>query len=1084
MSWTIPPVARRVVEVYRSSDGGRHRVATGHLLDDRMVLTAGHTLRGAATASVRLLGDGTMWNCSVVWCRYDSAAGTGVDAALLRIDDASFREPEGLPPLLWGRLGTGSRCPVEAVGFPAGMRVREEGEPTFRDTAHITGHIAPGSRLKAGRHEIKVDNPVPAAVSIGRAAESAEHVSRWSGMSGAGVTSGGLLVGLVVVDPDRGGTGGALTAVPSTALLGDERVAELLRRSHAYDVGLAAVVQPPPAPARSPAGLLRAEVSPVGFHGREPLMDELVRWCLAPDLWSPKLLTAPGGQGKTRMAAELVDRMARRNWNAGFLDDAPDADLTALGEMSAPLLLVVDYAEARLDQLVRLLRLFEAMALTAVGPPVRLLMLARRDGEWWREVCRRSRALREPPPGTVRELGPLADDPAARPEAFRHAVEGLADPLARLFGLPAAPPGFRPESVVPPRLSDERFASALELHSTALAALSQHLFPVPEAPQVRGMERLMRHEEAYWTRTKSAHQIGHLHTETLRQLVVTATLCRARTPQAARKLLEGSGVLRGESANTVLGAAMWLNELYGGRDGSWVGLVPDLLGEHLVGTTAHAFPELLPALAELPDAEQAGHLLRVLCRAGQGFPELDERIVGLVAGRPRPLAPAAVELLAREGYDTLGRAVDAVLDSPDGRGPLSAELLAAVPRHTVVLAGRAVRMAEQVVAHVRSTMDTLRELASALHALAYRLARAGRYPEALAACEEGIRVRGDDTLDAAADAEFMDVLLGYGARLDEAGRANEAVGVGERLLAALGPDDPADTPEALGRRATVLHQQALWLHHAGRHDEALALGAACVRLRERLLRQDPRWPAVDMADARLHHALYLNQDRRTGEAAEETARAVAILRGLAEEHPDAYLVRLAGALHNEARMRAALSEHARALILAEEAVAIQRGLLDNARTPSQMSLLAASLGGLSTRLSAMRRLPEALEAAQEAVLLRRELAADRDPRAVGELAGALADLTLSLRRVGDDDTAVAVSEESVAALRDATGDGGAPAGRESARILCVRGLALGPRDPAQAVKALEEAAGVARAGHHDALLQRCLTEIDRLRDHS
>ncbi|MCC9708419.1 SDR family NAD(P)-dependent oxidoreductase [Streptomyces sp. MNU76] len=36
-------------------------------------------------------------------------------------------------------------------------------------------------------------------------------------------------------------------------------------------------------------------------------------------------------------------------------------------------------------------------------------------------------------------------------------------------------------------------------------------------------------------------------------------------------------------------------------------------------------------------------------------PPIDERIVRLVVGRPRPLAPAAVDVLAREGYDALGR---------------------------------------------------------------------------------------------------------------------------------------------------------------------------------------------------------------------------------------------------------------------------------------------------------------------------------------------------------------------------------------------------------------------------------------------
>ncbi|MFM9539884.1 trypsin-like peptidase domain-containing protein [Streptomyces turgidiscabies] len=1076
------PAARRVAEVYRSRAGGRYRVGTGHLLDDGLVLTAGHVVRGATKARIRLLGDDSLWHCSVVWCRYDSVNGTGVDAALLRIEDAGFREPEGLPPLLWGRLGTGSRCRVEAVGFPAGMHVFEEGALSFRDTAQITGHITPGSRLKAGRHEIAVENPVPAAVPAGNSGDVDRNVSRWNGMSGAGVMSGGRLVGVVVVDPDPRAGGGALTAVPLEALLEDEAAAELLGRPRVYDVPLAAVLLPAPSPAGSPVGLLRAEVSPVAFHGRESLMERLVEWCVSPVAWSPKLLTAPGGQGKTRVAAELVDRMARRNWNAGFLDDDPAAGLAALGELSAPLLLVVDYAETRLDQLLALLRLFAALAATGAGPPVRLLLLARSDGEWWQRVCRESRALRDPPPGTVEELQPLADDPATRPEAFRHAVEGLADALARLPGLPAAPPGFRPESVALPRLSEERFARALELHTTALAALLQHLFPVPAAPPAEGMELLMRHEEAYWTRTVSAHRIGHLHTETLRQLVVTATLFRARTPDEARKLLNGSGILRGETANTFLGAARWLNELYGGRDGYWVGLVPDLLGEHLVGTTARDFPELLPALAGLPDAEQAQHLLRVLCRAGQSFPELDERIVGLLTGRPRPLAPVAVALLAREGYEVLGRAVDAVLEGPDGQGPLCAELLAAVPRHTVVLAGRAVRMAGQVLAYARDTAGSPKELAGALDALAYRLARAGRHPEALSVCEEGILVRGGGDLCPTASAEFVEVLLGYGARLDEVGRPGEATRIGERLLSVLGPDNASETPGQQGRRATVLYQHAWWLYRAGRHDEALALGAECVRLRERLLRLDPLWPAVEMADARLHHALYLQHDGRPAEAAGETARAVAILRELAADHPDAYLGRLADALHNEARTRAALSEHTTALSLTEEAVGIQRGLLGDDPDPARLTALARLLSGLTMRLTALHRWADALSAGQEAVDLRRRLATDHAPQAIGELACALADLALSMRQVGDEATAVAVSEEAVLALREASVNGGPPAGREPARILCVHGLALTLRDPARALEFLEEAADLALAGRHLTLHRRCMAEIAKLAD--
>jgi tetratricopeptide (TPR) repeat protein len=1081
------PAAGRAVEVYRPRQAGGHAVGTGFLVDGGLVLTAAHVAGPTGgRALVRVPGRTEPWTCTVLWHRYDEPCGTGVDAALLCIDDRGFRPPVALPPLGWGRLtGTRGSRAVETVGFPAGMELLTEGGLAFRDSAHVTGEIVPGSRLKAGRYEITVRTPVPPARPRGSVASTADAgrcpPSRWSGMSGAGVMCEGLLVGVVAVDPGEP-TGGALTAVPVESLLADPEAAQLLGGIRPRSVELAGALLPPPAPAGSPAGLLRAEVTPVGCQGRDDLLATLTDWCQEPGAFSLQLLTAPGGHGKTRLARELVERMTHHGWAAGFLDDhCPDDRLDLLATLSDPLLLVMDYAETRPEQLKACLRALRPG--TGSGAPVRLLLLARAAGEWWRQARATTRALRELPADAVQELGPLAPEAHSRAEAFRQAFDELVPAVA---ALPCMPDNLSAALPAAPRLSDPRYSGALALNVAALTALLERNGPTPGrlGHPAGEEETLLLHEEHYWTQSAIAHGIGHLHPATLRQLVAAATLHRAATLAEARALLTDIDCMSGETANTRLAVAVWLHELYGGHDSYWTGLAPDPLGAYQAGATLRDFPELLAEITERATRDQARHLLRVLCRAREPFPELGERIIAAVTARPRPLAFAAIDLLLQEPDRTLTTALDAVLANIASDETLPADLLSVVPRHTEILARPALTMARHHVAQLRAAPQASpARLADALLTLSYRLSAAGQYPKAVAVAEEAIRLRGDG----AGTAELIDLLLGYGARLDEVGRHEEAARAGDRLLALSGDGTGAlaeatDDVEDQERLARILHHHACWCHRAGRSADALHAGARSVEIRRRLAALDPGRPPEELAGSLLNHALYLQAGGTPEAAVEPLGEAVTTLRQLVEESPDGHLAALGRALHDQGRLYAALREPDRALMCAEEAAAIHRRLSGDGTSPPRTSDLAAVLVGLAARLTDAGRTGPALDALAEAVVLRRTLAADGGSAATGRLAVALTDQAVLLWHTGRPKDAERVTEEAVRALTAArTAGWSVPGpGPTAGRILLYRGLTLAARDPAAAREFLRQAAEDAARCGATGLKDRCEAALSGL----
>ncbi|HMR50545.1 MAG TPA: hypothetical protein PKE40_15145, partial [Arachnia sp.] len=203
-----------------------------------------------------------------------------------------------------------------------------------------------------------------------------------------------------------------------------------------------------PANNQSPLAQLKARSGRVPFVARDEL-DQLLHWA-DPGTSEPEqrdrggrpkvsvhVVTGVGGSGKTHLAAELCRRLAAQGWYAGFLprplasSPRPSESLSWLGEVVAPVLAVVDYAdEYHQDYLTEVLE-----ALATREQPTRVLLTARADGPWLTNLAS---ALQDSAAGVRIELPlPLArshpdrrrlyartfrrfagDDPTSDPEAW------------------------------------------------------------------------------------------------------------------------------------------------------------------------------------------------------------------------------------------------------------------------------------------------------------------------------------------------------------------------------------------------------------------------------------------------------------------------------------------------------------------------------------------------------------------------------------------------------------------------------------------------------------------------------------------
>ncbi|MFF1918671.1 trypsin-like serine protease [Streptomyces sp. NPDC058239] len=584
------------VRVGRPESPGRASLATGYLVAPRLALTAAHVLGGRP-----LRGEGPVTVCrpeageqrfkaTVVWERNDRT----IDAALIEVDhNGGWQPPDCLldvrtrPPQRWGHLIGPRPHPVIVCGF-----ARMQKEVTGRREEQLTGHVHPGTGRSASRYEILSTNPTLPWTPTGGS------TTKWSGISGAALLCGDLLIG--VVAQDRQATDGTrLTATRAPDLLADDEFRSIVSRYSGWQP-LLEPVEPDHllAPAacardlRSPAMLLRADTEAVAFYGRTHELHCLLDWCQnGPDTFEVRALVGAGGQGKTRLARHLAGVLRGAGWVAAQLradladtPEGPSPDWSTL-DTAEPLLLIVDYAETLPRQIRRLIE-----HLRRTRHRTRLLLIARGEGEWKSEAFGAGPDTREilatAPTDELSPLNACSGDYGTRTSAFTRAARDLGQLLGQVPGLPQADWSALALSLRPPEdLNDARYESALALQMAALVALLQHgPDPVEGAPDRPVEDFVLGHEARYWEGTAASpmFRLGDLRPSTLRRAVAVAALFGAATTQEALTVLRD---VPGLPPNREWDVAEWLQSLYPPSPGRyWGHLQPDRLAERHVTT--------------------------------------------------------------------------------------------------------------------------------------------------------------------------------------------------------------------------------------------------------------------------------------------------------------------------------------------------------------------------------------------------------------------------------------------------------------------------------------------------------------------
>jgi hypothetical protein len=188
--------------------------------------------------------------------------------------------------------------------------------------------------------------------------------------------------------------------------------------------------------------------------GREREKQHLLDWAASGAKLRIRLLTGPGGAGKTRLAAEFGQSLRDKGWHAGFtpLETSVARPLSDKG-----LLLIVDYPEEWRLQIRALLQ--SPARIESLQAPVRVLLLGREPMDRWRKDIEEAGAASRCDSYDV-AVGPLETQAAVR--LFRSAAARLAED--HRIGWPGLP-----DATIEAWVSRDPALHALPLYTTAAA---------------------------------------------------------------------------------------------------------------------------------------------------------------------------------------------------------------------------------------------------------------------------------------------------------------------------------------------------------------------------------------------------------------------------------------------------------------------------------------------------------------------------------------------------------------------------------------------------------------------------------------
>ncbi|MFI1386080.1 trypsin-like peptidase domain-containing protein [Embleya sp. NPDC020886] len=704
----------------------------------------------------------------------------------------------------------------------------------------------------------------------------------------------------------------------------------------------------------TPARLLAGDVMP--FVPR-PEVDALYAWCTGEPELALRLLHAPGGAGKTRLAAQLGLRLRNEGWNAGFVapgapaDPAWQAELVAALAVRIPVLVVLDYAEGQVPDIAAFLAYLDDHL--PEGSRLRILLLARSVEPLWQALS------------TSTGMPADADEKALTGRLDPGGSTSLATLAFDTFAAHLDCPWLRA-----PRTLDARAAAADSPLSVLALALDAVLTMRQGDTWIETddpLTRICTHELHAWSSVlKGQLPVGSVLTGTLGTLVsegllLVPTLAPGRDPDALTELL--LRVCRAAFARTpepdVAAVYTCLRTLYPGEDEGVAPMEPDRIGEILmrrVFTSTVSSGNVvgyLAAILETPDAAPIGARVATAARTIEVF------------ARARGCTGTG-RIEAHDAY----RRMDAALGAAAADNP-------AVVLPALVVAGEALPHVEPLVALMTPLLETCDP--AVLGAVEERLPE---YPSGLSAAAAVTFRRllgpGSATLTVPAQAERLRLLSRFALRLgdlDTPGSGEDALDAA-REAAALADDLYRRTGRYAGEYAAVLNNLALLLHRGGDLGTALAHAADAVeRYRGLLAEAEATGDDVLCSRRRLDEAAALSTlvslrlaDGQVAAAVEEASRAVTlcmrarpgarhddtfvtclevliearfatgegavtaatrlveVLRILAERQPGRYAARLPEGLHTLARALVRADRERDAYPVMREAVALRTAL--------------------------------------------------------------------------------------------------------------------------------------------------------------
>ena len=730
---------------------------------------------------------------------------------------------------------------------------------------------------------------------------------------------------------------------------------------------------PKPQEADTALKLLDAEYRVVPYVGRRSDLDALWKWLEDPAPVSCQVVVGRGGNGKTRLAYQLLEEIEDREpfrWHAGLLpherleDELRNAQFRRW-RPRRPTLIVIDYADAAAPLLEK--SIIPELARCGLGEedaPIRFLLLARTADatQGWYKTLRRAAGNREDDlfPNEPLELSAL--DPGQRREVvgamLAAATRAKDEPHTRL----ALPPEGR-DPVLDALLTEAEFADPLVLCMAAIVAHGQQSLSALHLHRTDLARGMAKHERRRLERLAASGDKNFLvHMAAYVTLAGRMTFDELEQAAKAEKSDLETSWKTGEVA-TILAPSGMAEPIP--LDIIGEAFVHDVLRERL----QHGSATVMRAAAWRP-----GPVTRSLVRTVQDYAPDPARL----GDYDEPCQKwALTELTA-----ILTRHAEAITDD------VFWEIQAALPLHTVAMIVPA-RDFYRAVCRVRNPATDQVAL-EALNSYSTYEGMAGNRAGALAAIQEVVencRVLVGQNREAFLpnlatalnnQASFQSEM---GQRAEALQSIQEAV---ENYRELVGKNREAFLPDL----AAALNNQANRQSEMGQRAEALQSIQEAVKIRRELVgkNREAFLPNLAMAlNNQANSRVKWGSVRRRSKSIQE---AVEIYRELVGKNREAFLPDLAMALNNQANLQSEMGQRAEALQSIEEAVKIHRELVGKNRE-AFLPDLAMALNNQANRQSEMGQRAEALQSIEEAAEHHRELVGKNREAFLPNLATAL-----------------------------------------------------------------------------------------------